>query len=120
MEKPTTVVEVLDIIDEFIISNSNQGELLYSILTALRGPDISTNELKQNTTAIIRANAFPKTERGGAYTLGDVNLDVSLSEIEDWLEQYNLPPANAFFYAQHFKAHIICAVQVLIKIRGPE
>jgi len=54
------VRKMLDTIDEMLAGDANEARDLWSVLTALRGPDNEDTELKWRTTAVIRAKAFPK------------------------------------------------------------
>jgi len=82
------VRKVLDVIDGVLAEGCRVGETgellmppdtyidaadLWNILTALRGPDSCDCDLKQQTTAIIRAHAFPKAAAGMHRVLAFVN-----------------------------------------------
>lgn len=50
--------EALAALDKWAYCNA-QGQDLWNVLTALRGPDSFSGELKNSTTAIIRHHALP-------------------------------------------------------------
>lgn len=60
-----TARNVLDAIDAFLTDDGveeSEKAALWNVLTALRGPGGTRSEtVKANVTAVIRANAFPKT-----------------------------------------------------------
>lgn len=56
--------DILDEIDEFLSNESNdykEREKLWSVLTALRGPDTGIEKVKFSTTSVIRKTAFPES-----------------------------------------------------------
>lgn len=54
--------EALDQIDAILASDDNElSGALWDVLTALRGPDNGSEDLKFRTTVYIRSAAFPKT-----------------------------------------------------------
>lgn len=58
------VRKVLDEIDAILVDEGRAGQLLWDILTALRGPDRDADaSVKWTSTARVRARAFPKTAR---------------------------------------------------------
>jgi hypothetical protein len=52
--------EVLDNIDQVLAKNDSNAKALWDVLTALRGPDSLSYDLKSGTTAKIRKLAFPQ------------------------------------------------------------
>jgi hypothetical protein len=57
--KPKNLRQALNQISD-MLSDRRYSEDLWSILTALRGPDSRNKKLKYATTAVIRQAAFPK------------------------------------------------------------
>lgn len=50
---------MLDQIDQFLSNGTDDSRELWTVLTALRGPDDENDTLKDKSTAIIRGAAFP-------------------------------------------------------------
>jgi len=99
--------KVLDQIDK-ALCDSEIGEPLANILSALRGPDVAGNEtVKYHTTQVIRSAAFPKL----AKLARDTGNVIGGSKI--WLMA---KPENTFFCCDrcdpdtnagtHFTAHV--------------
>lgn len=62
MSEKLTLREKLDLIDSWLCDSADGGRLA-NILSAVRGPDASTADaptVKQETTNVIRHEAFPK------------------------------------------------------------
>ncbi|OFV82551.1 MAG: hypothetical protein A2W26_02285 [Acidobacteria bacterium RBG_16_64_8] len=94
-----TLREMLDVIDEYL-STGNNGWGLWSVLTALRGPDDESWDKKVTTTAVIRLRAFPKSL--GKYGVVSEDCGVSAAYRHDH-------PNNA----DHFAAHAGIAFSAL-------
>jgi len=56
---PTTAKEMLNVLDEFLCRHDRESEMIVSVLSALRGPDDRSIDLKSSTTEVIRSAAFP-------------------------------------------------------------
>lgn len=106
------VRDILDQMDDILCVGNEESAALWSILTALRGPDIfSVAHIKGYTTMPIRTASFPKTSIadgaqaviGAAFThlLGNEELEVNLKKI----------PYDTGW--GHFRNHIERAVDAL-------
>jgi hypothetical protein len=56
-----TAKEVLEMLDYFLAQDNDESAKLWSVLTALRGPDSLSSMEKYATTGVIRVTAFPKS-----------------------------------------------------------
>lgn len=134
-QKPRTAREVLDIIDEFFTSGSfTEGHKLSAVLTALRGPDVVSNEyrsrLKLHTTCVVRSIALPKTHAvskkcAGCCTARMVFYYGDMGEA--WKAIHDILALGTWHYLdtrevgslgpQHFRDHIDEAVWALDSMR---
>jgi hypothetical protein len=99
-----TAKQMLKLIDRFLEHRDAESDRLWWVLTALRGPDSDNWNEKMQTTAHVRAKAFPRTAKG--------------SKLVNWG-----PGGAVFFHDQpfntdelssvHFRAHITRAALVL-------
>lgn len=107
VKRPTTVDEMLRLIDDFSERGVLQSAALWDILTALRGPDVDPikgGPVKNQTTARIRAVALPKLSAYYALTNED-GLPVPDLAALSW-------PEGAW-EAFHFRRHVWKAVEAL-------
>lgn len=96
----------LDTIDGWL--SEKGGDLLWDVLTALRGPDAGTYnyELKDRTTIHIRRAAFPRTADGY------VKLGTATQRAQfDTLRSFKRPGLNDEL--THFQQHIGAAARAL-------
>lgn len=104
--QPTKALEILDIIDKFLSSNSvkeDQKGFLWDILAALRGPDNQNYKIKQETTEVIRSRAFIRTStKYGAQVPANFSKD-----------PYKIIPTLIY---DHFSGHIYYAARALDEI----
>lgn len=115
MDSKTKINDILDQIDEVLCEDHAAARKLWSILTALRGPDDGNDELKTRTTAIIRAKAFPKF--ADVYDL-DVILRKKFNHMgvevnpdkADWDKQFD--QASGKHFRQHAE-YAMCALSFL-------
>lgn len=108
MTAPTTMREVLDIIDEALARNDHEAEQLWAVLTALRGPDSNNSDLKLRTTAVIRSRAFPRTAKIARESTWDVPGGAT------YAESYMPLPTEVPRNGQHFDWHVHCAAIALV------
>jgi len=106
-----TAKEALDALDEFFVTaDVSEARNLWCVLSALRGPDSvdgqRDNTLKDNTTGVIRAVAFPRLanlwEQGAIVVGATFTSHRRLDSISTYFSFYN-----------HFLSHIRDAKQVL-------
>lgn len=115
-QEASNAAEALDLIDEMLSGlPMPEAKALWDILTALRGPDSDDDEgeeLKLRTTAILRANALPKTQRdpdnhGHGYNRMDaVSVRGSLSMVGHGTD------------LSHFMRHFNMAVEAMKKVES--
>jgi hypothetical protein len=103
MQSIMTAKEMLQKIDDFLLSESGSGEAkrLWDVLGAIRGPD-SSQDSKTVTTAVIRGRAFPRT-----YAAGLLSGEASGAP----LSTINTKGLNS-----HFASHIAAAKQALLSM----
>lgn len=69
--------ETLDLIDQVLAQNTHESQMLWDILTALRGPDNHAPQVKEVLTVAVRRKAFPQTawatQFNSGYYLGCAN-----------------------------------------------
>jgi hypothetical protein len=108
--------QILNQIDNFLTTADRyQAQDLWSILTALRGPDSDNDQIKYETTAVIRALAFPEAAKttgqreDSVYqaTLGYM-VNTKVTNQDTWLAVSKLKPG-------HFRDHIKFALRILTK-----
>lgn len=105
--KAVPLSKMLSTIDKFLLMP--QGNRLWNVLSALRGPDINGMEdLKQETTAVIRVKAFPKATAPGCplSAVVDLNYSGTLDDAKASAEVRTVDMA-------HFGYHIIDAISAL-------
>ena len=93
---------VLDVIDEYLANHQSKSasQTLWSILTALRGPDSGSILEKDATTSVLRAAAFPKTARLSHSEGGRVWASMSNDA------QHRANTRSKLPYSEHFHTHI--------------
>lgn len=69
---PGVVLRTLDQIDAVLAAGGPEAKKLWDILSALRGPDVTTVS-KDRTTSVIRAAAFPLTATKTGAVAADFN-----------------------------------------------
>ena len=62
-----SVRQMLDCIDTYLAFKDDKSRDLWSVLSALRGPDSGDFRLKNGTTIPIRRAAFPKTTKSSVF-----------------------------------------------------
>lgn len=62
-EVPTTLKQMLSVLDQFLLRANRPAADLWNVLTALRGPDTLEEHLKEAYTIPIRHAAFPRCRR---------------------------------------------------------
>lgn len=108
-----TLIEMLDQIDEFLARGDAESARLWSILTALRGPDSEDEDIKLNTTAVIRAAACPKacTKRyDGAPMDAETHLICGAFARKKPLEHARKYIENGMKLHEHFTQHSYTAI----------
>jgi hypothetical protein len=107
---------MLDKIDDFLITADRMESLsLWDVLTALRGPDDEDRDLKDVTTAVIRAKAFPKA--GRHKVVGGTCLPLPLENIAAFNYTRDTIPGPDY---SHFGFHINNArIALNIPFSGP-
>ena len=99
--------EMLDWIDDFLVSHSLEAAELWDVLTALRGPDSGELGNKLRTTVPIRVAAFPRT----AAMPGEFNGGARSRAIFEGSPQDFVWPDNDSI--EHFDYHIRQAAHAL-------
>ena len=100
IKQPTTLRQMLRLIDDYLVQDPIEGLALYAVLTALRGPDTHDHLTKVATTAVIRANALPKAAKW--CVVGDANVDSKVHSVRRSKLKYS-----------HFVAHAKWAFEAL-------
>lgn len=112
-----TVRDVLDVIDEFLAGARMEDFVkLWSILTALRGPDvgIAARSVKSRTTAVIRTKAFPRTAHS---VWSGVHLPIVEFAYGD--KAFPTPEeVDNMDVDDHFRDHILTAIDSLDRIKS--
>ena len=120
VEKGATALDVLDVIDRFLASDgvaTDEKRALWDVLTALRGPDNGSDDMKNAATIPIRRAALPLTtaaQTGGEYvhTFGPV-FTTSMGGVP----AYNRAAVSARG-EDHFRVHTDSAVRQLRLVIG--
>jgi len=103
-----TAKEMLDVLDEFFVTaGEEQARNLWAVLSALRGPDDDSYVLKNCTTEVVRAVAFPRLAALWKRELCAVGPTFNLSS-----RLASIPPNYSPRY-NHFFNHIADAKRVL-------
>lgn len=103
---PRTAKQMLKQIDAFLSRKGEQGERLWDVLSALRGPDFYAFNEKAQSTVPIRNAAFPKT--AAAINAG-TNLSVNNIATLGGSEKFITPTTKS----RHFNEHAEKAANVL-------
>jgi len=103
--KPKTLRAALDQIGR-MLGDKNYGQDLWSILTALRGPDSQNLAVKFATTAVLRDAAFPNREtvNGSVFRKDQIHFAATRRAIFE--------PGNKRD-SSHFRRHIYDAFEAL-------
>lgn len=106
------VRELLNTIDNMLMKQDTYEEAkdssdLWSVLSALRGPDSGDDRVKDKTTVLIRRAAFPRTTREGRGTPQAVFTGVYDFRPEVLMETVNEAVDH------HFESHIAQAALAL-------
>lgn len=114
------VRRVLDIIDRTLLVGDDAAEELWEILTALRGPDFEGTlepdgrvswSIKEDTTAVIRTAAFPRTAR--ASCIDAIRIGASFAAPGRTLGKVSKCAVGASYSVGHFMSHINRAAAAL-------
>ena len=117
--QPQTCADVLKIIGDFLaptiirpLSTVHEGHKLWSVLTALRGPDSDSDRLKYATTSVIRWHAFKRTYLAGGPI---INYDsVSHADRRKKLQvAFAANPHSDDGTSRHFWSHVTEAFEAL-------
>ena len=104
------VRKALDAIDEILSGkDSFAATYMWDVLSALRGPDVDDQGLKDATTSVIRAAAFPKTSILSTMHGGRVGASMA----PDTDAKANLRAGLATTQINHFMFHANVAFSVL-------
>jgi hypothetical protein len=114
MSKPKTLKGILNIIDETLAAGGETARDLWTVLSALRGPDSDTGLVKTEITAPIRTNAFPKAAKTGNIVRGHYYVNSMQFAREGTELPKNIPDVEGEW---HFRHHARLAVEVLKKLR---
>lgn len=109
MTEPVTLREMLDVIDRFLARKGEEAARLALVLSALRGPDTDNFSLKEKTTAVIRATAFPLLFKGADHLECSVGRFSALGLMRED-DQIVFPPNGT---DRHFGIHTAEAAKAL-------
>jgi len=105
------VRHALDVIEDVLLSGGRDALDLMGILSAVRGPDVDDDRLKQTTTAPLRSMIFPRLwekARGDyVFPIGIWNMSDPSSYIE---------PIATGFAAGHFNNHVLIAKEAIDRV----
>lgn len=109
-----SVTQVLSMLDNWCERTTHeQARRLWNILSALRGPDAATIQLKQQTTSLIRAASLPQA----AMRLGmDVAMTAPDIDRLNTLVRIKAPEDEP----RHFYNHISYAAAALLQEAGKD
>lgn len=112
---------ILDQIDNILVQDDQESQHLWGILTALRGPDSNGEgvcSIKQNTTSIIRAIAFPKTAELAKLKNTDIHCaNYNTKSLEEVINYKRTNYKNIEDrVSSHFMSHIEDAVEGMKEI----
>lgn len=99
---------VLDVLDNILVQGDVDAKELWTVLSALRGPDIKQDYLmKHSTTSVIRAVAFPKASVEATDLGGPVYASMTNDSEEAALYR------SGQEYGGHFMFHAMSAFSAL-------
>lgn len=113
---PTTAREVLDIIDTFFVSSTSPTErrILWSALSALRGPDDGNEAQKDDMTAPLRGAMLPQCLAQSQPTVGFAD-----GVLRWWALGFQIAPPGNFKHVtgplSHFESHALTAHELLTR-----
>lgn len=91
--------EMLKLISDFLKRNDGESEILWDVLTALRGPDDENENDKRATTEVIRYRLFGNAGRESSDGQRNLNGCLYGPDSESYVKiRERLPPS-------HFKGH---------------
>jgi hypothetical protein len=100
---PKTLRQALDAIEE-MLTDKPYSEDLWTIITALRGPDSRNKKLKYATTAVIRQAAFPNKPSALLSVYSADSKKLAQRRVEMFAERADF---------NHFREHIAAAFTAL-------
>lgn len=95
--------KVLDVIDKYLATGDKEDSRdLWDVLAALRGPDLSENcyLVKDATTSVIRAKAFPRTAKLSNREGGRVCASMAKDSMTNIATRYNQPSSHFIGHAR--------------------
>lgn len=107
--------KLLNQLDEFLAEGTRASADLWSVLTALRGPDNGGWTTKAETTGNVRKTALPKTAQ--AVMSGEITIGADFTTIKSFVDEDKLS-LHAETDMRHFAHHIRAAVRALLEFRG--
>lgn len=123
-----TAREVLDWLDEWMAARASEGSgealKLWSVMSALRGPDDPKSDLKDRTTVYIRREAFPRLAEVASRRVTDVDLPTGLPADGGRYCYISFSPSPSpeiptEITGDHFKDHVYVAARALGLLKTP-
>lgn len=116
-KKKLSLRQMLDQLDRWLLTE--HGCDLAKVLSALRGPDSDNDQLKEDTTAVIRGRAFPRLMRAK-------DRDYRSNDYHSARHTWIMQPGKTVVLSQrvantHFGNHIVSAARALgLTVKRPE